>query len=63
MQQAPSPADTEIDFLEAGDTSQNLGDMSPFNLTGGFDDGPSPSASDLDNLEDDAPLSAPFDMR
>ncbi|XP_063448552.1 uncharacterized protein LOC134728082 isoform X2 [Mytilus trossulus] len=55
-----SPVDTEMEFLTGGDNGDH-NNLSPFNLTGGFDDGISPSASDLDTL-DEAPLSAPFDF-
>ena len=49
-----------MEFLTGGDNGDH-NNLSPFNLTGGFDDGISPSASDLDTL-DEAPLSAPFDF-
>ncbi|CAC5399871.1 unnamed protein product [Mytilus coruscus] len=55
-----SPGDTEMEFLTGGD-NEDHNNLSPFNLTGGFDEGISPSASDLDTL-DEAPLSAPFDF-
>ncbi|XP_052074816.1 uncharacterized protein LOC127712425 isoform X2 [Mytilus californianus] len=55
-----SPGDTEMEFLTGGD-NEDHNNLSPFTLTGGFDEGISPSASDLDTL-DEAPLSAPFDF-
>ena len=62
LQASPS-GDTEMEFLTGGDNDdRNMNNLSPFNLTGGFEDGPSPSASDLDNLEDETPLSAPFEF-
>lgn len=52
-----------MEFLTGGDNDdRNMNNLSPFNLTGGFEDGPSPSASDLDNLEDETPLSTPFEF-
>ncbi|XP_033748619.1 uncharacterized protein LOC117333434 isoform X2 [Pecten maximus] len=61
MQNSPS-GDTEMEFLSGADNDdQAFTRMSPFTLTGGFDD-PSPSPSDLDTLEDETPLSAPFDL-
>ncbi|XP_069135299.1 uncharacterized protein [Argopecten irradians] len=61
MQNSPS-GDTEMEFLSGADNDdQAFTRMSPFTLTGGFDE-PSPSPSDLDTLEDETPLSAPFDL-
>ncbi|OWF35610.1 uncharacterized protein LOC110442746 isoform X2 [Mizuhopecten yessoensis] len=58
IQTSPS-GDTEMEFLSGVDNDdQAFTRMSPFTLTGGFDE-PSPSPSDL---EDETPLSAPFDL-
>ncbi|XP_061196324.1 uncharacterized protein LOC133204586 [Saccostrea echinata] len=46
-----SSADTETEFF-SGNDNDNTSNMSPFNMTGGFDDGPSPN-SELENMEDE----------
>ncbi|XP_005110186.1 uncharacterized protein LOC101855298 [Aplysia californica] len=49
-----SPADTEMDFLSTADNedTQPSSAVSPFTVTGGFEDGTSPSPSDLDPIEE-----------
>ncbi|XP_050409021.1 serine/arginine repetitive matrix protein 1 [Patella vulgata] len=55
-----SAMDAEMEFLSgAGIGGSN---MSPFNLTGGFDDNGSPSQSDIDNLDDDPTYTTPFGL-
>ncbi|KAL4223882.1 Deoxynucleotidyltransferase terminal-interacting protein 1 [Mactra antiquata] len=49
-----SPAEEELDFLSNTGNSNTPTQMSPFNMTGGFDD--SVSQSDLDNMDDDPPF-------
>ena len=59
----PSPADGEMEFLSTGDhDDNNTSGMSPFNMTGGFDDTVSPAPSDLDALSDEAGLTPPFGL-
>lgn len=50
--QKSSSADTETEFF-SGNDNDNTSNMSPFNMTGGFDDGASPSPSELENMEDE----------
>jgi hypothetical protein len=52
MLQKSSSADTETEFF-SGNDNDNTSNMSPFNMTGGFDDGASPSPSELENMEDE----------
>lgn len=49
-----SSADTETEFLSGNDNDNNS-TLSPFNMTGGFDEGasPSPSPSEIENLEEE----------
>ncbi|XP_055861411.1 mucin-5AC-like isoform X1 [Biomphalaria glabrata] len=58
-----SPADTEdMDFLSTADNddTQPSSGISPFTVSGGFDEGVSPSPSDLDPIEDPAPVPSLF---
>ncbi|CAL1535199.1 unnamed protein product [Lymnaea stagnalis] len=58
-----SPADTEdMDFLSTADNddTQPSSAVSPFTVTGGFDDGGSPSPSDLDPIEDPTQVPSMF---
>lgn len=58
-----SPADTEeMDFLSTAenDDTQPSSGISPFTVTGGFEDGVSPSPSDLDPMEDPPPVPSLF---
>lgn len=52
--QKSSSADTETEFLSGNDNDNNS-TLSPFNMTGGFDEGasPSPSPSEIENLEEE----------
>ncbi|KAK3084598.1 hypothetical protein FSP39_016083, partial [Pinctada imbricata] len=68
-ERSPS-AETEIEFLTGDDNEENEGNdneegsnLSPFNLTGGFEEGPSRSPSDMDPMDDDGgtPLSGHFE--
>ena len=56
----PSPANTELDLLS------NDGDISPLAQSQQFDVSPmpdvSPSPSDLDGIDEEPPLTAPFDL-
>ncbi|KAH9512908.1 hypothetical protein Btru_036983 [Bulinus truncatus] len=58
-----SPADTEdMDFLSTADNddTQPSSGISPFTVSGGFDDGVSPTPSDLDPIEDPTPVPSLF---
>lgn len=58
-----SPVDTEeMDFLSTADNddTQPSSGISPFTVTGGFEDGVSPSPSELDPIEDQTPVSSLF---
>ena len=52
MFQKSSSADTETEFF-SGNDNDNTSTLSPFNMTGGFDDGASPSPSEIENMEEE----------
>ena len=54
-----SPVDEDLDFLTSGgDTDDPASRLSPFNLTGGFDD--TASQSDIDTLDDETSIDPSF---
>ena len=50
-----SATDEDLEFLSNTGNSNTPSQMSPFNMTGGFDD--TASQSDLDTLDDDSSFS------